>query len=915
MTDLARGVEGLRVEPREPLTLKGIDEPVRASMVVPVADGSRPRQETRPRPATAADVPIELDPVVALVGRDSEARALRWAWRQARAGAGRSMVIAGPAGSGKTRLAAEPAVVAARDGVAVTYASARGPGASLKPAIAQVREPGGPTLVIVDDLEAATAADLAALMGAVEGIEQRPVLLLVLVDDQPSDDLARGVQRISGAAGPLPLRPLRQPAIEAIVTSYASDPADPPPVHAIEQASGGLPARIHALASDWAHGEVTRRLASSASRAAAGRRDLRRLEAEVASGVVDLQLATERSSLIGRTGGETAGRAEASPFKGLVAFDVADADVFFGRERLVAELVGRLAGSSFLAVVGPSGSGKSSAVRAGLLPALGDGALPDAIAWTTVLLRPGPRPMRELDRLLYAALPAEARGVLSAATDPLAAAASALPPEARPLLVVDQFEELFTTTADTAERGRFVDVLVRAAQTGLATVIIAIRADFYGRCAEYPELADLLSTNHVLVGPMTAEEYRRAIEGPARRAGLQVDPALVDALVVEVVDEPGGLPLLSTALLELWQQRDGRHIRLSAYAATGGVRGAVARLAESAYGQLDADGQLVARSLFLRLAAGDGDAAVRRRVPLDELDATTNPKVGEVVRALTDARLLTVSEGSVEVSHEALLREWPRLQEWLEEDRAGRRLREHLMGSAREWQTSGRDTAELYRGTRLAAAMDWTTDHTLELNETEKAFLAESRRASEQDVQRQRRTNRRLKALLGVAAVALIVAVGAGTLAAVGRSDAERAATAADAQRLGALALTRNDVDLSLLLARQGVALEDSPATRANLLAALDRSPAAIGAWRPVKGRPLNVSVSPDGRHLLVGNNEDEQYLLDASNGQVIRETASPFSTFVSDGSIVSLAAGDQIDPPGQFYRQPRGDPHHRLPA
>jgi hypothetical protein len=192
----------------------------------------------------------------------------------------------------------------------------------------------------------------------------------------------------------------------------------------------------------------------------------------------------------------------------------------------------------------------------------------------------------------------------------------------RLLLVVDQFEEVFTACRDEAERAAFLTALVEAARTsdGQVTVVVAVRADYYGHCAAVPGLAGLLAANHVLVGPMDADELRRAIELPARRAGLQLEPGLADAMIAEVADEPGGLPLLSTALLESWQRRRGRTLTLAAYQQAGGVHGAVARLAERAWQQLDPDDQAVARRILLRLAGpGEGEAAVRRRVPLDEV--------------------------------------------------------------------------------------------------------------------------------------------------------------------------------------------------------------------------------------------------------------------------------------------------------
>ena len=228
---------------------------------------------------------------------------------------------------------------------------------------------------------------------------------------------------------------------------------------------------------------------------------------------------------------------------------------------MVAHLVGaRAAGGR-----GPSGSGKSSVVRAGLLPALAGGVLPGSQHWTQTVIRPGAHPARELARLR---------------------------PRDGGVLVVDQFEELFTACQDERERAEFVAALLR-----FPRVVVAVRADFYGRCAAYPELSRALGDNHVLVGPMTREELRRAIERPARRAGLVVEPELADALLADVEGEPGALPLLSTALLELWGRRDGRRLRLAAYARSGGVQGAVARLAEDAYVALDPAQQAAARAL------------------------------------------------------------------------------------------------------------------------------------------------------------------------------------------------------------------------------------------------------------------------------------------------------------------------------
>ena len=302
--------------------------------------------------------------------------------------------------------------------------------------------------------------------------------------------------------------------------------------------------------------EASRLLAEAASRAASGRSDLSEAEAELAGKVIGLQLAREQARALSATPTPTRLAAQGvCPFKGLASFEPADADYFFGRERLIAELVARLVGASFLGIVGPSGSGKSSVLRAGLLPAVAGGVLPGSERWRRMLIRPGERPLNELRRMLA-----------SGATDPVAEALDALTADERILIAVDQLEELFTACTDEAQRSAFVDLLARAAADpqGRAVVTVAVRADFYGRFAAFPRLAELLGANHVLVGPMQASELRRAIELPASRVGLRVEPELMDTLVDDVEGEPGALPLLSTALLELWQKRqDNTLTRLS----------------------------------------------------------------------------------------------------------------------------------------------------------------------------------------------------------------------------------------------------------------------------------------------------------------------------------------------------------------
>jgi WD40 repeat protein/DNA-binding SARP family transcriptional activator len=518
------------------------------------------------------------------------------------------------------------------------------------------------------------------------------------------------------------------------------------------------------------------------------------------------------------------------PFKGLAAFTTGDAAYYFGRERLVDEVIARLVDHPFVGLVGSSGSGKSSLLQAGVLSALSAGALPGSSSWRRALVRPGEHPL------------------------------SVLPGDVD-LLAVDQLEEAFTTCRDDPERAGFFDELARRAGDG-TVVLVALRADFYGRCAAYPAFASLLSANHVLLGGMHRDELAHAIEGPAERAGLQAERELVELVVGDVAGEPGALPLLSTTLVELWRRRSGRVLSAASYRESGGVRGAVARLAEDAFGRLSAGEQRAARGVMLRLADEEDGAIVRRRVPIEELDVATDDDVARAVGVLTDARLLTLAEGTVEVSHESLLAEWPRLRAWLDEDRDGRRLRAHLAAAAREWDARGREPADLYRGPRLGAALDWSTDHAGEPNALEREFLEAARLENERELTLQRRRNRRLVTLLAVVGVLLALAVVAGAVAVVQRRHARDQATVALARQLGAEAVSEPRIDRAMLLARESLALDRSLQTEGTLLATLLRSPALTATFTvPVGERPQAVDVSPDGRTIAVVTNANVMHL------------------------------------------------------
>ena len=424
-----------------------------------------------------------------------------------------------------------------------------------------------------------------------------------------------------------------------------------------------------------------------------------------------------------------------SPYKGLLFFDEVDADLFFGREALTSYLVNRVgdlaldSSSRFLAVVGASGSGKSSLVRAGLAAAL------KREGWDVRIFTPGADPSKALEMQLQL-------GQGKTEFDQF-------------LILVDQFEETFTLSHDEGERLLFIERLLHLAQDSFRkiTVIIALRADFYSHCAQYPLLRQAVAAEQEYIGQMSRDELRRAIEEPAKRGGWEFEPGLVDLLLNDIgadgtgQPEPGALPLLSHALLATWERRRGRLLTLDGYQASGGVRGAIAETAESVFtDQLNQTQQEIARDVFLRLTElGEGTEDTRRRAALNELvrQSAEATQLRAVLNTLAEARLVTLNEDSAEVAHEALIREWQRLHEWLTLDREVLLLHRHLTEAAQEWEARGHDPAELYRGARLAQAREWASTNQERLNTWERDFLTgsieqEQHEALEQEAQRQR---------------------------------------------------------------------------------------------------------------------------------------------------------------------------------
>ena len=886
-SDLAE--DGVAFLERGPQSFKGFEQDVDVIAATPT---SEPDAGAAAVPLLQdATLPVELDPLTPLVDREHEMRWLRGTWRTVRRGAGRVLFVSGPAQIGKTRLAAEIAAHVRSDGGSVRYAGPGGAGTAM--ALAALRDAlaiAVPTLLVLDDLDVAGPPVADALASARDDIGTKPLIVLGLIRSaDASPDLAALVDAADERGdGHRTLTPLDADGVRDIVRLYVGDAVPDVPLESMLRSSEGVPGRIHEVASDWARAETTRRLEAAAEYLAAGRQR-RATDLELANNVIGLKLG-RLYTVDGRDALRDA--QEVCPYKGLASFEVEDWASFFGRERLVGELAARTVQVGILGVVGASGSGKSSLVAAGLLPSLRAGLLPGSDRWTQAVMRPGEHPMAALaSALTVDDAPIEPDG------DPLGTAIDAIGPDGRLVLVVDQFEEVFTLCDTETERGRFIASLGDAADSPeRCVVVLTIRSDFYGHVAPYPILAGPLADNHVLIGPMSRDELRRAIEFPARRVGLRVEESLVDALVEEVADEPGGLPLLSTALVELWQARQDGWIRMGAYERSGGVRGAVARLAESSYEQLgDAEREAV-RRILLRLVVSEGDAITRRRADLAEFDLDRDEVAQRVIAQLARDRLLTLGEGTVEIAHEALIREWPRFAGWLEDDQQGRLVRQQLGESARNWGARGREPSELFRGARLSATLDWADAHATELNEVEREFLAESRQESDREAERQRRTNRRLRGLLAGVAMFLVLALVAGGLALVQRGRAQEAADAAEARRLGAQAVTEDELDLSLLLAAQGRTLEDSLDTRSTLLASLLKGPGAIGVLPGTGDRVLRILSSADRGTFVAVDHIGGLAVYDAESLDLTKIVRLPDSAAVSVAPDGRSLVGQMFD-------------------
>ncbi|WP_225840338.1 caspase family protein [Streptomyces sp. NK08204] len=527
------------------------------------------------------------------------------------------------------------------------------------------------------------------------------------------------------------------------------------------------------------------------------------------------------------------------PYLGLESFTVDDAELFHGRARLVSEVVAASAKSVEngrpLIVVGPSGSGKTSLLHAGLLAGLRRGApqLPGSSGWPWAVLTPGEHPVRSLAAALH---PDGVEGSESLLADPASAVALVASllegrPEGRLVLVVDQVEELLTVCRSERERAAFLEALTAVAESGPgrgALVVMALRADFYGEAQAVPELAAALRDNQVLAAPMSLEQLRDAIEQPAAIAGLSLDDGLVDLLLHELGaahlpgPQAGTLPLLSHTLWATWRQRSGTRLTVAGYRDSGGITRAIANTADETYAKLDEAGKNAVRRMMPRLVR-IGDDTVDTARPTDRtalLDGLPDPHTAEqALHRFAEARLLVLDKHTVRISHDALLRAWPLLRQWIDADRDWLRARQQIAADADAWWHADRDQSLLYRGTRLAAAQASAENASRAVSDTDPrlaAFLAESRRA-------EHRAARRRTAVLATLVVLCLLAVSGGALAAVYQVQAATQRTHAVARLVAAEADRLRDTDPGLAKQLSIVAYRMDPGTNtAPLLANLE---------------------------------------------------------------------------------------------
>lgn len=573
-------------------------------------------------------------------------------------------------------------------------------------------------------------------------------------------------------------------------------------------------------------------------------------------------------------------RTDICPYQGLASFQPEDANRFFGRDKLVKDLVSRLHNRPVMVVAGASGSGKSSLVRAGLISAIKSGALPNSDRWPIVLFTPGAQPIAELEYQLVKVL-----GRLQIQNSSL----NSLPSDHRwrliaeaisetaggALLCIDQFEELFTFNHESGVVAQFLVALQSMVESveSRIHIVLTIRADFYAKSSRYPWLAKAINDNQMLVGPMSRAELRDAIETPATAVGLKLDDALIDSVLDDAGGAAGSLPLVSHALVETWKRRTGKRLTIENYRAAGGVAGALGQSAETLYNQhLDSSEQSAARRLILRLISpGEGVADTRRPIAISDLDGDADPELmHKVADCLVDARLLTIDRNTIQLAHEAIISSWPRLADWINESRDDLRMQQRIERAATEWIESDRNPDLLYHGTPLSTARDWQKNYGQNLNVQEKDFLNAAAELEHSELQRNQLAAKRVRAqrrlafstltLLTIAATVLsVVAFSAFRKA----SNNEQAANQRLAQALAsqAVELVNQNPRLALALAAEVIErTERSPVeariAMVNATVSLASTPYSPASMPKVVGDALTIAVHPTDELVVTGGRD-----------------------------------------------------------
>ncbi|MBX2998774.1 MAG: hypothetical protein KF893_09720 [Caldilineaceae bacterium] len=640
------------------------------------------------------------------------------------------------------------------------------------------------------------------------------------------------------------------------------------------------------------------------------------------------------------------------PFQGLRFFDVADTDRFFGREELTAEFVDHLRDLAFLAVIGASGSGKSSLVRAGVVAALHRGkTLPNGVRrplgsteWPLFIFTPGVHPLESLATTVTTS-DAQAAALLArmkAQSDGLRQHLQELIDQTQSghvLMVVDQFEEVFALCRDQNEQRVFIaNVLCTVGLSGdrataddasaasnPARLILTLRADFYAQCAEFEALRTALERYQRYIGPMSQAELRNAIEAPAAQDNWLFEPGLVDLMLEDIENEPGALPLLSHALLETWKRRSGRTLTLAGYQAAGRIQGAIAKTADQTFAQLSDEERQIARNIFLRLTElGEGVQDTRRRVSPTELivHAAQTAEVEEVVRRLVDARLLTTDKNQVEVAHEALIREWPQLRRWLTENRDALRVHRELTEAAQDWLRLEKDPGALYRGLRLAQAVEWRQKEEDTLNELERSFLEasvalgeaeraeEARRQQERIAAAERLAAEQRKRALWATALSMLAVLAAAAAIWLGIESSNNAENAAMERDRAFAAQQQAETQLRIAQSQQVAAVaqnllsggKSEQALLFAVAAGYELTPtvelhnvlrAAVDSWRGVRiikahsQRISGGSFSQDNTLVATASDDNSAKVWRVDNGQLLLST--DVYTGVITGAIFSL--------------------------